>query len=158
MIPAKPIERSSTTEGDEETADGPILDLPAAPVTEMIARGRERGYIVYVGSLMEADAEEKRGGGASTKSGTQKKKSPANAVRIIARAIGEPDDDGWAHLAGVGSRILGAQPDFDPRSYSCPNLSTLTEKSGGFDFRKDRSDAAHIRRKVSSRKKSGAAK
>ncbi len=46
-MPAKPVERSRTTEGDEETADGPVLDLLAAPVTEMIARGRERGYVTH---------------------------------------------------------------------------------------------------------------
>ena len=44
---AKPVERSRTTKGDGETADGPVLDLPAAPVTEMIARGRERGYVTH---------------------------------------------------------------------------------------------------------------
>ena len=44
---AKPIERSTTTEGDEETADGPILDLSASPVAKMIARGRERGYVTH---------------------------------------------------------------------------------------------------------------
>ena len=45
VMPLKPVERSRTTEGEGETADGPVLDLPAAPVTEMIARGRERGYV-----------------------------------------------------------------------------------------------------------------
>ena len=44
---AKPIERSTTAEGDEETADGPILDLSASPVAKMIARGRERGYVTH---------------------------------------------------------------------------------------------------------------
>ena len=44
---AKPIERSRTTEGDEETADGPILDLSVSPVAKMIARGRERGYVTH---------------------------------------------------------------------------------------------------------------
>ena len=44
---AKPIERSTTAEGDEETADGSILDLPASPVARMIARGRERGYLTH---------------------------------------------------------------------------------------------------------------
>ena len=44
---AKPIERSRTTEGDEGSADAPVLDLPASPVTEMIARGRERGYVTH---------------------------------------------------------------------------------------------------------------
>ena len=46
-MPAQPVERSRTTEGDEETADGPVLDLPTAPVTEMFARGRERGYVTH---------------------------------------------------------------------------------------------------------------
>ncbi len=43
----KPVERSRTTEGEGETADGPVLELPAAPVSEMIARGRERGYVTH---------------------------------------------------------------------------------------------------------------
>ena len=44
---AKPIERSRTTEGDEEMADRPILDLSVSPVAKMIARGRERGYVTH---------------------------------------------------------------------------------------------------------------
>ena len=46
-MPANPVERSRTTEGGEVAADGPVLDLPTAPVTEMIARGRERGYVTH---------------------------------------------------------------------------------------------------------------
>ena len=44
---AKPIERSRPAEGDEETADKPILDLSVSPVAKMIARGRERGYVTH---------------------------------------------------------------------------------------------------------------
>ena len=44
---AKPIERSRPAEGDEEPADGPVLDLPASPVAKMIARGQERGYVTH---------------------------------------------------------------------------------------------------------------
>ena len=54
------------------------------------------------------------------------------------------------NLSGVGSRILSAKPDFDARSYDCPNLSTLVERSGGFEVRKDRG-AIHIRRKAAPR-------
>ena len=43
--------------------------------------------------------------------------------------------------------ILGAVPDFDPRSYGCANLSTPAEKSGGFEVRKGPGNAIHIRRK-----------
>ena len=42
---AKPIERSRPAEGDEGSADAPVLDLPASPVAKMIARGRECGYV-----------------------------------------------------------------------------------------------------------------
>ena len=160
------------------TLDGFCLVSSDSDFTRLAQRLREEGMVVYgfgeektpeafrnacnrfiyVENLMEAATEEKKGGAASVKAGMQKKKAPGNAVKIIARAIGDPDDDGWAHLAGVGSRILGAQPDFDARSYGCPNLSTLVEKSGGFEMRKDQSGAVHIRRKVARGKASGAAK
>ena len=65
----------------------------------------------------------------------------------------EPDADGWESLGSVGQRIQGAHPDFDPRSYGCGNLSTLVERSGGFDIRKD-SDNVRVRRKAGARKAS----
>ncbi len=61
------------------------------------------------------------------------------------------------NLASVGQRIQGAHPDFDSRSYGRANLSTLVEKSGDFDIRKERV-AVQIRRKVAARKGSGAGK
>ena len=85
-----------------------------------------------------------------------KEESPAEAVDIIAKAIGESEDeDGWAHLGGIGSRILGIAPDFDPRTYGCSNLSTLAAKSGGFEIRKGPGNAVHIRRKKPGRKAAG---
>ena len=74
------------------------------------------------------------------------------AVRIIARAMEDSDDDGWAHLGTVGSRIQGAVPDFDPRTHGCLNLSTLVTKSGGFEVRKSAGGGIHIRPKAASRK------
>ena len=38
---------NTPAEGDEEPADGSVLDAPAAPVREMIVRGRERGYVTH---------------------------------------------------------------------------------------------------------------
>ena len=101
--------------------------------------------------------EEKKGGAPSAETAGQKKHPPSKARKLIAGAIGEPDD-GWENLAMVGQRILGAHPDFDPRSYGCPNLSTLVEKSGGFEIRKEHSGAVHIRRKAARSKASGGAK
>ena len=41
------VGRSATAEGDEETADEPLLDAATGPVTAMIARGRQRGYVTH---------------------------------------------------------------------------------------------------------------
>ena len=111
---------------------------------------------IYVENLLETGPEEKSGA-APAGTPEQKKDSPSKARKIIAGAIGEPDVDGWENLASVGHRIQGAHPDFDPRSYGCANLSTLVEKSGGFDVRKERG-AVHVRRKAAARKGSAAGK
>ena len=54
---------------------------------------------------MKAGADKKNGEAASP--AATKKEPPSKAVKIIARAIEDPDDsdnDGWANLSGVGSR------------------------------------------------------
>ena len=83
--------------------------------------------------------------------------SPRNAVKIVARAIEDSDDDGWVNLAVVGSRILGAAPDFDPRTCGCFNLSTLVTKSGGFEVRKEPGKPVLIWRTPTGRKAAGRA-
>ena len=97
-----------------------------------------------------ADTEPEKGGAGAA---PQKKQAPKKAVAIIAKAMEDGDEDGWVHLGTVGSRILGAAPDFDPRTYGCPNLSTLATKSGGFEVRKGPDNAIHIRRKAASGKR-----
>lgn len=47
------------------------------------------------------------------------------------------DHDGWYALGAVGVQLLAEMPDFDPRSYGCPKLSQLVEKSGAFDVRRN---------------------
>ena len=65
-------------------------------------------------------------------------------MKIVARALEDSDDDGWVNLAVVGSRILGAAPDFDSRTYGCSNLGTLVTTSGGFEVR-NRQYPDHVR-------------
>ncbi|MDE0253510.1 MAG: NYN domain-containing protein [Rhodospirillaceae bacterium] len=112
---------------------------------------------IYVENLLEAEPEGKTGSSSPAGTAVQKKETPGKARKLIANAIGDPDDDGWENLARVGSRIQGAQPDFDPRSYGCANLSTLVEKSGGFDMRRDRG-VVYVRRKAARAKASGSSK
>ena len=99
---------------------------------------------IYLENILEAEPEK---GSADAGAARRKKKPPKQVVPIIAKAMEDGGDDGWVHLGTVGSRILGAAPDFDPRSYGCANLSTLAEKSGGFEVRKGPGNAIHIRRK-----------
>ena len=105
---------------------------------------------IYVDNLMESGADKGSGAAAAAK-----KEPPSKAVKIIAKAIEGSDDDGWANLGNVGSRILGAAPDFDARTYGCPNLSTLVSKSGGFEIRKEPGRAIYIRRKAAGGKAAG---
>ena len=73
-------------------------------------------------------------------------------MKLITKAIEDADDDGWANLGSVGSRIQAAAPDFDTRSNGRPNLSTLVEKYGGFEIREEPGKGVHIRRKAGKRK------
>ena len=125
---AKPVERSRTTKGDGETADGPALDLPAAPVTEMIARGRERGYVTHdelnralppgetgtdriedaMTLLSELGIAVTEGEEAET--GVEERRpetaSPAAAPRPGADDIGLPGDPVGMYLREMGSKTL----------------------------------------------------
>ena len=65
---------------------------------------------------------------------------------FIARALEDLAHNRWANLNSVGSRILGAAPDFDPRTYGCSNPSMLDEKVGR--VRKEPDRGVRIRRKV----------
>ena len=101
---------------------------------------------IYVENLIEVPeaAPAETASEKATVPQSEKKKEPASkAVPIIRKAMaGLEDDDGWASLAGVGSRITHVAPDFDPRSFGYAKLSTLAEKSGGFEVR--RSGDKHV--------------
>lgn len=121
------------------TLEGFCLVSSDSDFTRLAQRLREEGLVVYGfgertavevlrsactrfihdENLMKDAAQEKKVEETQTRAGTAK---------MTAKAIGDPDDDGWENPARVGSRILGAQPDFDARSYGCANLSALAEK------------------------------
>lgn len=111
---------------------------------------------IYIENLIEAATGEDNGKAAIAPQAAAKKESPSRAVPVITKAMEElEDDDGWAQLGAVGQRIPGIAPDFDPRTYGCPNLSTVVAKSGGFEVRKGPGNAVHIRRKASAKRAAG---
>lgn len=109
---------------------------------------------IYVENLTETE-DEKGNGATASPTKESKKESPSKAVKVITKAMEDADDDGWVHLSNVGSRIFGAAPDFDPRTYGCSNLSTLAEKSGSFEIRKESGGTVYIRRKIKKSKTTG---
>ncbi|QBI56136.1 NYN domain-containing protein [Streptomonospora litoralis] len=58
----------------------------------------------------------------------------ASLLREVVAAAS--NDDGWAHLAAVGSIARKRQPDFDPRSYGHAKLMSLIEATGLFNLAK----------------------
>ena len=72
---------------------------------------------IYLENILEAGPEK---GAADSGAAQPKKQAPKKAAAIIAKAMEDGAEGGWVHLGTVGSRILGAAPDFDPRSYGCP--------------------------------------
>jgi OST-HTH/LOTUS domain-containing protein len=56
-------------------------------------------------------------------------------VNLLRNAVeASSDDDGWAHLAGVGSIITKQRPDFDSRNYGYAKLSDLMAATTLFDL------------------------
>jgi hypothetical protein len=159
------------------TLDGVVLVSSDSDFTRLAQRLREEGLevygfgerkaveafrnacnrFIYVENIVEAEPEAKEGGGPRARTAAPKKDPPSKARKLIAGAIGEPDADGWENLGSVGQRIQAALPDFDPRSYGCANLSTLVERAGGFDIRKERG-AVHVWRKTAAAGRSGVGK
>lgn len=58
-------------------------------------------------------------------------------INLLKSAIeAASNDDGWAHLGGVGSNIIKIAPDFDPRNYGYSKLGDLAIATGLFDVEK----------------------
>lgn len=151
--------------------DGFCLVSSDSDFTRLASRLREEGAVVYgfgakktpeafrnacsrfiyIENLVEPAPVQT--GKAEASQPAVRKETPSRAVPIIAKAMEElEDDEGWASLGAVGQRIPGIAPDFDPRSYGCPNLSTVVNKSGGFELRKTEGNMVHIRRKPTRRR------
>lgn len=64
-------------------------------------------------------------------------KQDSKLRRLFKSAIeAASNDEGWAHLGGVGSNIVKNAPDFDPRNYGYTKLGDLAIAMGLFDIEK----------------------
>ena len=75
------------------------------------------------------------------------KKVPPNKLRQDTRLVNlfrtaieaTSNEEGWAHLGGVGSAIIKNAPEFDPRNYGYGRLSDLATAIGLFEVAKQQS-------------------
>jgi uncharacterized LabA/DUF88 family protein len=150
----------------KRTLDGFCLVSSDSDFTRLAQRLREDGLAVYgfgerktpeafrnactrfiyvenlIGSAEHVSATGEQSAPVATD--RERSKEPASkATPIIRKAMaGLEDDEGWATLAGVGSRIAHIAPDFDPRSYGHAKLSALVESTREFEVK--RSGDKHI--------------
>lgn len=149
-----------------ERFDGFCLVSSDSDFTRLAARIREEGLRVYGFGEQKTPASirnacyrffflENLGGPedaaqseAPANQDATPKLPPSKARPLIAKAIGELDPEGgWVALGGVGSYLFKLAPDFDPRSYGHTKLSSLVEKTGGFEVQTRETGGVWVRRK-----------
>jgi uncharacterized LabA/DUF88 family protein len=85
---------------------------------------------IYTEILREQDEDV-----ATPKKPINKLKGDTRLLNLLRNAVDSTaDETGWAHLAAVGSIILGLTPDFDARNYGYKKLSELMSATECFEI------------------------
>ncbi|MNS54438.1 NYN domain protein [compost metagenome] len=144
--------------------DGFCLVSSDSDFTRLAARIREQGVPVYgFGERKTPESFRQactrfiytenltgRGGGGGDSdeaAPAPAEKKPSDAVRLIAAAIADMDEDGdgWVNIGGIGNRLRNAYPDFDQRTYGHAKLSDLIRATGRFDVETGPGGAMRVR-------------
>ena len=145
--------------------DGFCLVSSDSDFTRLAARIREQGVPVYgFGERKTPESfrqactrfiytENLTGRGGTVDDGGEPtpppaaEKKPSDAVRLIAAAIADMDEDGdgWVNIGGIGNRLRNAYPDFDQRTYGHAKLSELIRATGRFDVETGAGGAMRVR-------------
>jgi len=119
--------------------------------TKLASRIRESGLVVYgfgeqktpssfvsacdkfiFTEVLRANSNESD---SITKKSSNELKQDTKLVSLLRNAVdASSDDDGWAHLAPVGSNIAKQSPEFDPRNYGYNKLGELVTATKLFDL------------------------
>jgi len=107
---------------------------------ENIVDGRGAGEVAQGGkenehepAPPESDNERGNDSGKLRETPAAIKETPTRAVPLVRMAMQSIEtEDGWYNLGTLGQKLMASTPDFDARTYGCPNLSTLLEKTGQF--------------------------
>lgn len=139
---------------------GFVLVSSDSDFTRLASRIREQGLDVFgIGEAKTPIAlrraykrfiqVENLGDGLDTNGQTNdpQKDSPSKATPLVLSAMQAVDNEAeWFSLGRLGHQLNAQSPDFDTRSYGCPNLSTLLKKAGAFEV-KTRDKILEVRRK-----------
>lgn len=109
-------------------------------------------YVENLGTPVHA-AEPAAGAQPASPAVQQKAVPPPSKARpLIRTAINQIDvEGGWVFLGAVGSQLSKLAPDFDPRTYGYPKLSSLVEKAGTFEVQTRENGGVYIRVKPTSK-------
>lgn len=135
--------------------DGFCIVSSDSDFTRLASRIREEGLTVYgVGERKTPSAfvsacdrfiytdvllfKDEPGTSASGKSADELGRDQ-KLVGLLRSAIdAASDDDGWAHLGGVGSNVAKQAPDFDPRNWGYKKLSDLLDAMSQFEVKREK--------------------
>jgi uncharacterized LabA/DUF88 family protein len=77
---------------------------------------------------------------------TQELRQDTRLVKLLREGIdAASDDDGWAHLGGVGSYVAKQAPDFDSRNWGYAKLVDLVAASGLFEVKRTPGQGVRVR-------------
>ena len=135
-----------------DTFDGFCIVSSDSDFTRLASRIREAGKRVYgfgerktpkpfvaacdrfIYTELFAVTDKTDSGGKTT---PEKLRQDTKLVKLFRDGIeGSSNEEGWAHLGGVGSNIIKNAPEFDVRTYPYPNLSELALGIGLFESEK----------------------
>ena len=134
------------------TVDGFCLVSSDSDFTRLAARIREQGLMaygfgerktpkpfrdactkfVYVENLVDAEEAPKP---AATRTATVSLKGDKKLDKLLSEAVNTAaDDDGWAHLGAVGSKLSRLASDFDSRTWGYAKLKDLMVAHPSYNF------------------------
>jgi hypothetical protein len=108
---------------------------------------------VYLDVLRRAEkseqpSEETPTSRAPSRRTTAELRSDAKLVRLLREGIdASSDDEGWAHLGGVGTYVAKQASDFDPRNWGYAKLVDLVTATELFDVKRASGQGVRIREK-----------
>ncbi len=111
-----------------------------------VLRRAEKSEQSGEGAEGSGETEEARAQRAPSRRTTAQLRSDATLVRLLREGIdAASDDEGWAHLGGVGTYVAKQASDFDPRNWGYAKLVDLVAAIELFDVKRASGQGVQVR-------------